>query len=124
MFGLRYRHGILCQEGSGARFAQLERWRGAARCNGPEWLRSKLQDLSWKDVRESAQAAGLRVRKDGTRIWLSVGELRAALLEHLAPQRTVAPEEFGWFFSYVGLFFSFGKVSPHRRGSELVSLSC
>ena len=84
---------------------QLERLRGEARGNGPEWLRSKLQDLSWKDVRESAQAAGLRVRKDGTRIWLSVGELRAALLEHLAPQRTVAPEEFGWFFSYVGLFF-------------------
>ena len=97
VFGFRHRHGILCQEGSDARLAQLERWRGEARDNGPEWLRSKLQDLSWKDVRESAQAAGLRVRKDGTRTWLPVGELRTALLEHLEPQRSAAAEEFAAF---------------------------
>ena len=74
------------------------------RSNGPEGLEAALQDFQREDVRELAQAADLRVRKDGTRTWLSVGELRAALLEHLAPQRTVAPEEFGWFFSYVALF--------------------
>ena len=54
-----------------------------------------------KDVRELAQAAGLRVRTDGNVTWLSVRELRAALLEHLAPQRAVASEEFGLFFFYV-----------------------
>ena len=97
VFGLRHRHGILCQEGSGARRAQLERLRGEGRDNGPEWLRSKLQDLSWQDVRESAQAAGLRVRKDRTDTWLPVGELRKALLEHLAPQGSVAAEEFAAF---------------------------
>ena len=75
------------------------------RSNGPEGLEAALQDFQREDVRELAQAADLRVRKDGTRTWLSVGELRAALMEHLAPQQTVAPEEFGWFFSYVGLFF-------------------
>ena len=95
--GLRHRHGIFCEEGSGARRAQLERLPGVGRDHGPEELRSKLQDLSWKDVRESAQAAGLRVRKDGTRTWLPVGELRTALLEHLEPQRSAAPEEFAAF---------------------------
>ena len=97
MIGLRHRHGIFCQEGSGARRAQLERWRVEGRENGPDWLRSQLQDLSWQDVRASAQAAGLRVRKDGTRTWLPVGELRTALLEHLEPQRSSAAEEFAAF---------------------------
>ena len=97
MIGLRHRNGIFCQEGSDARLAQLERWRGEARCNGPEWLRSKLQDLIWKDVRESAQAAGLRVRTDGNVTWLPVGELRAALFDHLAPPRDAAQEEFAVF---------------------------
>ena len=97
VIGLRHRNGIFCQEGSGARRAQLERWRVEGRENGPDWLRSELQDLSWQDVRASAQAAGLRVRKDGTRTWLPVGELRTALLEHLEPQRSAAPEEFAAF---------------------------
>ena len=98
---LGHRHGILCQEGSGARRVQLEQLRGEARRNGPKWLGSALQDVNWKDVRELAQAAGLRVRKDGTDTWLSVGELRAALLEHLAPQRSAAPEEFAVFFCVI-----------------------
>ena len=85
----------MCQEGSGARRAQLERWRVEGRENGPDWLRSTLQNLSWQDVRASAQAAGLRVRKDGTRTWLPVGELRTALLEHLEPERSAAAEEAG-----------------------------
>ena len=70
MFRLRHRHGILGQEGSGARRAQLERLRGEARVNGPEGLRAALQDLSVKEVRELAQAAGLRVRTDGNVTWL------------------------------------------------------
>ena len=99
--------GFLCQEGSGARLAQLERWRVEGRENGPDWLRSTLQNLSWQDVRASAQAAGLPVRKDGTRTWLPVGELRTALLEHLAPERSAAAEEAGvWCICFVfSVFF-------------------
>ena len=97
VIGLRHRHGIFCQEGSGARRSQLERLRVEGRENGPDWLRSTLQNLSWQDVRASAQAAGLPVRKDGSRTWLPVGELRTALLEHLAPPRDAAPEEVAAF---------------------------
>ena len=97
VFGLRHRHGILCQEGSGARQAQLERLRGEGRDNEPEELRSKLQDFNRDEVHELAQAAGLRVRKDGSDTWLPVGELRTALLAHLAPPRAAAPEEFAAF---------------------------
>ena len=69
--------------------------RGVGRDHGPEALRSALKDLSAKAVRDLAQAAGLRVRTDGT--WLRSDELRAAVLEHLAPQRSAAPEEFALF---------------------------
>ena len=97
VFGFRHRHGILCQEGSGARRAQLERLRGEGRDNGPEELRSKLQDFNREEVRELALAAGLRVRTDGNVTWLPVGDLRTALLDHLAPPRDAAPEEFAAF---------------------------
>ena len=97
VIGLRHRHGIFCQEGSGARRAQLERLRGVGRDNGPEELRSKLQNFNRDEVRELALEAGLRVREDGNRTWLPVGELRTALLEHLEPQRSAAPEEFAAF---------------------------
>ena len=65
--------------------------------NGPEELRSALEELSAKVVRDVAQAAGLRVRKDGTATWLRGDELREALLEHLAPQGSAAPQEFAAF---------------------------
>ena len=65
--------------------------------NGPEELRSALEALSAKVVRDVAQAAGLRVRKDGTATWLRGDELREALLEHLAPQGSAAPQEFAAF---------------------------
>ena len=97
VIGLRHRHGIFCQEGSGARRAQLERLRGVGRDHGPEELRSELQNFNRDEVRELALEAGLRVRKDHTATWLPVGELRTALLEHLEPQRSAAPEEFAAF---------------------------
>ena len=103
----------MCQEGSGARRAQLERWRVEGRENGPDWLRSTLQNLSWQDVRASAQAAGLRVRKDGTRTWLPVGELRTALLEHLEPQRSAAAEEFA---AFVLCFLFFRLILQTKHG--------
>ena len=95
--GLRHRHGIFCEEGSGARRAQLERLPGVGRANGPEELRYKMHNFNRDEVRELALEAGLRVRKDHTATWLPVGELRAALLEHLEPQRSAAPEEFAAF---------------------------
>ena len=94
--------------------ATLEQLRGDAASNGREWLGSALQDVNRKDVREFAQAAGLRVRKAGSDTWLSVGELRAALLEHLAPQRSVAPDEFDVFFFFV-LCFGFLLI-PEKSG--------
>ena len=64
---------------------------------GPRALRSALKDLSAKAVRDLAQAAGLRVRKDGTATWLRGDELREALLQHLSPQGSAAPQEFAAF---------------------------
>ena len=95
--------------------ATLQRLRGVARVNGPEGLRSALQDLSVKDVRELAQAVGLRVRTDGNVTWLPGGELRTALLEHLAPQGAAAPEEVAAFVLFCVLCFLF-LVSFHIEG--------
>ena len=94
---LRHRHGIFCQEGSGARRAQLERLRGVGRDHGPEELRSELQNFNRDEVRELALEAGLHVRTDGNVTWLPVGKLRTALLDHLAPPRDAAPEEVAAF---------------------------
>ena len=77
--------------------ATLKRLRALARDHGPERLKSALLDYKRDEVRDLAQAAGLRVRKDGTATWLPVGELRTALLEHLAPSRAAAPQEFAAF---------------------------
>ena len=72
--------------------AKLEQLRCEARSNGCEWLGSALQDIKRDEVRELARAAGLRVKNED-KVWISVGELRAALLEHLAPERAAASEE-------------------------------
>ena len=90
---LRHRHGIFCQEGSGARRAQLERLRGVGRDHGPE----ELQNFNRDAVRELALEAGLHVRTDGNVTWLPVAKLRTALLDHLAPPRDAAPEEVAAF---------------------------
>ena len=66
--------------------AKLEQLRFEARSNGREWLGSVLQDIKRDELRELARAAGLRVKREDN-VWMSVGELRAALLEHLAPER-------------------------------------
>ena len=79
------------------------------RDHGPEELRSALEDLSAKVVRDLAQAAGLRVRKDGTATWLRGDELREALLEHLAPQGSAAPQEFAAFVLCYVYFVYFQK---------------
>ena len=76
--------------------AKLEQLRGGARSNGPEWLGSALQDVKVDEVRELARAAGVRVRNEA-KVWIAVGDLRAALLEHLAPEGAAASEELAWY---------------------------
>ena len=79
-----------------APWARLAKLRSEARSAEREWLRSALQDIKRDEVRELAQAAGLRVRADDNVTWLSVGDLRAALLEHLAPARWAVPLQLLW----------------------------
>ena len=79
------------------------------RDHGPEAVRSALEELSRDDLRALAQAAGLRVRKHGTGTWLRGDELRDALLEHLAPQGSAAPQEFAAFVLCYVFFVYFQK---------------
>ena len=46
-----------------------------------------------KELCQLARAGALRVRREDT-AWMSVGELREALMELLAPERSAAPEVF------------------------------
>ena len=96
VFRIGNRHGIRCQDGSGSRLVQLEQLRGEGRSNGREWLCSALQDIKVDEVRELARAAGVRVRNEA-KVWIAVGDLRAALLEHLAPEGAAASEELAWY---------------------------
>ena len=88
------------------------------RDHGPEALRSALEELSRDELRALAQAAGLRVRKHGTATWLPMGELRTALLEHLAPLRAAAPEEVAAFalFSVSCFVLKFGNSMAILKG--------
>ena len=84
-----------CQD---LRVVQLEQLRRLDRKS----LGSMLQDMDWTEVRELAQAAGLQtIHKDSNNSWVAVGELRAALLEHMLPEPPAAPEEIAFGF---GLF--------------------
>ena len=92
------------------------------RDHGPEALRSALEELSRYELRALAQAAGLRVRKHGTATWLPMGELRTALLEHLAPLRAAAPQEFAAFALFcVACYLCLSDISPHTTRVRLVS---
>ena len=52
-------------------------------CQGAEWLRGRLQELGRDELRSLAVAGSIRA-KIGDR-WLSVAQLRSALMEALAP---------------------------------------
>ena len=82
---------------------QLEQLRRLVRTEERQWLGHVLQDKPEKEVRELAQAAGLQtMHKDGNNnSCVAVGELRAALLEHMFPEQPAAPEEMAFGF---GLF--------------------
>ena len=98
--------------------ATLKRLRALARNQGPERLKSALLEYKRDEVRDLAQAAGLRVRTDGNVTWLPVGELRTALLDHLAPQRSAAPEEVAAFalFSVSCFVLNFGNSMATLKG--------
>ena len=88
-----------CQD---LRVVQLEQLRRSVRTAERKSLGPVLQDMDGKEVRELAQAAGLQtMHKDSNNSWVAVGELRAALLEHMLPEPPAAPEEMAFGF---GLF--------------------
>ena len=89
-----------CQD---LRVVQLEQLRRSVRTAERKSLGPVLQDMDGKEVRELAQAAGLQtMHKDGdNNSCVAVGELRAALLEHMFPEQPAAPEEMAFGF---GLF--------------------
>ena len=88
-----------CQD---LRVVQLEQLRRSVRTAERKSLGPVLQDMDGKEVRELAQAAGLQtMHKDSNNSSVAVGELRAALLEHMLPEPPAAPEEIAFGF---GLF--------------------
>ena len=108
-----------CQD---SRVVQLEQLRCGARSKGREWLGSALQDINWKEVRELAQAAGLQTRyEDSNHSWMSVGDLRAALLEHVETEPAAAPEEFAAFDFVLFLVISCNGVIVRMSGSPMRS---
>ena len=86
--------GICCQDGPGGLAAKLENLHAEAHSRGLEWLRSEMDNTKQDELCQLAQAAGLRVRREDNVSWVSAGELREALVEHLAPEQTSVPQEF------------------------------
>ena len=74
---------------------KLEQLRLEGRSRGLEWLGIAINKTNPDYARQLAQAAGLTVT-NATGGWLSVAVLREALVEHLAPERSLAPEVFAW----------------------------
>ena len=67
--------------------AKLEEFRVGAVSQGVEWLRSALSEISRDELRALADADGVETRPNNK--WLTVPELRSALMEVLAPPTEV-----------------------------------
>ena len=67
--------------------AKLEELRVGAVSQGVEWLRRALSAMSRDEIRALAAAGGVETRPN--RKWLTVAELRSALMEALAPPTEV-----------------------------------
>ena len=52
---------------------------------GPEWLVTVVAEMRKDELREMCKAAGLRAKSADGQRWLTVSELREALLAHLSP---------------------------------------
>ena len=103
----KWKQPTCCQEGIGGRAVKLEQLRLEARSKGREWLGSVMQGIKWDEVRELALAAGLRVRTED-KAWMPVGELRKALVEHIASPHSAVPSELArqilFFLFFLGGF--------------------
>jgi len=67
--------------------AKLEELRVGAVSQGVEWLRGALSEMSRDELRALAAAGGVETRCN--KKWLTVAELRSALMEVLAPPKEV-----------------------------------
>ena len=67
--------------------AKLEELRVGAVSHGVEWLRSALSEILSGELRALAAAGGVETRSN--KKWLTVAELRDALIKVLEPSREV-----------------------------------
>ena len=67
--------------------AKLEELRVEAVSQGVEWLRRALSAMSRDEIRALAAAGGVETRPNNK--WVTVAELRGALMEVLAPSTEV-----------------------------------
>ena len=67
--------------------AKLEELRVGAVSHGVEWLRSALSEILSGELRALAAAGGVETRPDNK--WLTVAQLRDALMKVLAPSTEV-----------------------------------
>ena len=74
--------------------AELEELRVEAVSQGVEWLRRALSEISRDELRALAAAGGVETRPDNK--WLTVAELRDALVKVLAPSREVGCVKHGF----------------------------
>ena len=67
--------------------AKLEEFRVGAVSQGVEWLRGAMSEISIDELRALAAAGGVETQPNHK--WLTVAELRSALMEVLAPPTEV-----------------------------------
>ena len=75
--------------------AKLEELRVGAVSQGVEWLRSALSEISRDELRALAAVGGVETRPSNK--WLTVAELRDALMKVLAPPTEVGCVKIGLF---------------------------
>ena len=98
--------------------AKLEELHVEAVSQGAEWLRRALSEISRDELRALAAAGGVETRPNNK--WLTVGQLRSALMEVLAPQRRLGASK-KVFLTKVD-FFRFsaidGSLGATKRGLD------
>ena len=84
-----FAEGIVRANGAGDRVVEirLQELRSSSLTRGREWLQVALEEISALELRKMASARN--VGRGPDKKWLAVGELRARLLEVLAPPTQV-----------------------------------
>ena len=99
--------------------AKLEEFRVEAVSQGVEWLRRALSEISRDELRALAAAGGVQTQPNHK--WLTVAELRSALMEVLAPPTEVGCVKKRVFLTKVD-FFRFsaidGSLGATKRGLD------